>query len=203
MPVALMKQVVAGPAGAPAPGHGDEALVIAIAGGDRGALARLYDRHAAILLAIGQRILGSPRDAEDLLHDVFLEAWRRAGTYDPARGTVRTWLLVRLRARALDRQRAAGAAPVSMEGTDPLEERVAHREDPLLAVDRAAVHRALQTLSSEQRTVLELGYFQGLSSAEIAARTGTPVGTVKSRLALALGRLRARLDVGGAKGGAR
>ncbi len=181
---------------------GDATLVSAVAAGDRGALALLYDRYAPMLLAVGQRMLGGRREAEDLVHDVFLEAWRRASGYDPGRGSVRAWLLVRLRSRALDRHRARSAAPVSIDSIDELEERGAEGEDPALAPDRAAVRRALETLSSEQRVVLELGYFQGLSSSEIALRTGTPIGTVKSRVATALARLRAGLDPGGAKGGA-
>lgn len=185
------------------PDDGDQALITAIAEGDRGALARLYDRYASTLLAVAQKILGGRREAEDLVHDVFLEAWRRAADYDPARGTVRAWLLVRLRSRALDRQRAASGAPVSIDSIERLEERAAHGEDPTLAPDRAAVRRALETLSSEQRVVLELGYFQGLSSSEIATRTGTPIGTVKSRVATAIAKLRAGLNPGGTDGGAR
>jgi RNA polymerase sigma-70 factor (ECF subfamily) len=181
---------------------GDEALIAAIVSGDRGALARLYDRYAPTLLAVGKRMLGSRREAEDLVHDVFLESWRRAGDYNSARGTVKTWLLVRLRSRALDRHRAASGAPVSIDGGGRLEEHVAEGEDPALAPDRAAVRRALATLSDEQRTVLELGYFQGLSSSEIALREGLPIGTVKSRVATALAKLRAGLNPGSTEGGA-
>lgn len=186
-----------------APDDEDVALVTAMAAGDRAGVARLYDRYASTLLAVGQRMLGSRREAEDLVQDVFLEAWQRADSYDPARGTVRSWLLVRLRSRALDRHRAAQRAPVSPDGNGQIEERAAEAEDPTLAPDRAAVRRALETLSSEHRAVLELGYFEGLSSSEIALRTGAPIGTVKSRVATALARLRAGLDPDGAKGGAR
>jgi len=187
----------------PAPDDEDAALVTAMAAGDRAGLARLYDRYAPTLLAVGMRMLGGRREAEDLVHDVFLEAWRRADGYDRARGTVRAWLLVRLRSRALDRHRAALNAPVTLDGTGRLEERAAESEDPTLAPDRAAVRRALATLSSEQRTVLELGYFEGLSASEIAVRTGAPIGTVKSRVATALAKLRAGLNPDGAEGGAR
>ena len=93
----------------------DVALVRAMAGGDRRALAALYDRHASYLLALGLRILKNRGEAEDLLHDVFLEVWRSAGDYDLNRGRVRTWLVIRMRSRALDvvksaRVRAATAA---------------------------------------------------------------------------------------------
>lgn len=185
------------------PEEGDAALVAGIAEGDRVALARLYNRYAPTLLAVGQRMLGGPREAEDLVHDVFIEAWRRASSYDPRRGSVRAWLLVRLRSRALDRRRARSGQPISIDSVARLEERAAEGEDPALAPDRAAVRRALETLSIEQRAVLELGYFQGLSTSEIALRTGAPIGTVKSRLATALARLRAGLNPGGAERGAR
>lgn len=148
-------------------------------------------------------MLGGRREAEDLVHDVFLEAWRRADGYDPVRGTVRAWLLVRLRSRALDRHRAERREPASLDGVGRLDEQVADGEDPALAPDRAAVRRALQTLSREQRAILELSYFQGLSSSEIALHTGTPLGTVKSRMANALARLRAGLNPDGTEGGAR
>jgi RNA polymerase sigma-70 factor (ECF subfamily) len=183
-------------------GDGDEVLITAIVAGDRGALARLYDRYAPTLLAVGKRMLGNRREAEDLVHDVFLESWRRAGDYDPARGTVKTWLLVRLRSRALDRHRAASGAPISIDGSGRVDEPVAEGEDPALAPDRAAVRRALAALSDEQRTVLELGYFHGLSSSEIALREGLPIGTVKSRVATALAKLRAGLNPGSTEGGA-
>ncbi len=169
---------------------GDTALVTAAAAGDRHAFARLYDRYAPTLLAVGRRMLGGRREAEDLVHDVFLEAWRRADGYDPSRGSVRAWLLVRLRSRAMDRHRAASGGPMPI---DQLDERAAEGEDPALAPDRAAVRRALERLPSEQRAVLELGYFHGLSSSEIAVRTGAPIGTVKSRAATGLARLRAGL----------
>jgi RNA polymerase sigma-70 factor (ECF subfamily) len=186
-----------------APEDEDVALVIAMAAGDRAGLARLYDRHAPTLLAVGQRMLGGRREAEDLVHDVFIEAWRRADRYDPARGSVRAWLIVRLRSRALDRHRAALRSPASMDGGGRLDEQAAEGEDPALAPDRTAVRRALETLSSDQRVVLELSYFQGLSSSEIALQTGTPLGTVKSRMATALARLRAGLNPDGTEGGAR
>jgi RNA polymerase sigma-70 factor (ECF subfamily) len=142
-------------------------------------------------MAVGQRILGDRREAEDVLHDVFLEVWRAAADYDEERGSVRAWLVMRMRSRALDRRKAAGFARVV-----PLEERsdsTRAGDDPSVQPDRERVKRALAELPADQRQVLELGYFEGLSSTEIAARTDTPVGTVKSRVAAALGKLRAVL----------
>lgn len=170
----------------------DASLVAAMARGDRTALATLYDRYATLLLAVAARILGERREAEDLLHDVFLEVWRQSADYDGSRGSVRSWLLVRLRSRAIDRRKSVGATRVV--ATDP--ERLHDQqheptEDPLFGPDRLAVRRALAELPDEQRTVLELGYFEGLSSSEIAERISAPIGTVKSRVAAALAKLRA------------
>lgn len=173
----------------------DEALVQGMAAGQREALGQLYDRYAGLLFAAGQRILKNPKEAEDLLHDVFLEAWKTAQGYDPDRGSVRAWLLIRLRCRALDRCRAAHL--LRRRTSDLLEEEgpaLDHgQEDPALGPDRALVRQALLALPTEQRQVLELGYFEGLTSTEIAARIQVPVGTVKSRVATALTKLRTRL----------
>jgi RNA polymerase sigma-70 factor (ECF subfamily) len=173
----------------------DGDLVRKVANGDRSALGRLYDRFAPTLLAVGLRIVGEPREAEDLVHDVFLEAWRAAGDYDAARGSVRAWLLMRMRSRALDRRKAPRTSrQVSLE-PEALPEAPSTGEDPSLAPDRARVRQALSALPPEQRAVLELGYYEGLSSTEIAARVAVPVGTVKSRVAAGLAKLRAGLDI--------
>jgi RNA polymerase sigma-70 factor (ECF subfamily) len=172
----------------------DGSLVAAMANGDRVAFASLYDRYASLLLAVATRILGERREAEDLLHDVFLEVWRQAADFDEARGSVRAWLLVRLRSRAIDRKKSVAATRVVPVDPERLHEtRDLAAEDPALGPDRAAVRVALASLPEEQRTVLELGYFEGLSSSEIALRIDAPVGTVKSRVAAALGKLRAGL----------
>jgi RNA polymerase sigma-70 factor (ECF subfamily) len=174
---------------------GDVTLISGAAAGDRDCLAGLYDRYAPALLAIGRRILGDRREAEDLLHDVFIEVWRQAADYDESRGTVRAWLLMRMRSRALDRRKAAVFSKrADLPAPDQVADAVGDArsgEDPALAPDRDAVRRALAELPAEQRQVLELGYFEGLSSSEIAERVRAPIGTVKSRVAAALSKLRA------------
>ena len=173
---------------APAPDDEDVELVRAIVRGDRQALARLYDRYAPVLLALALRIIRDRREAEDLLHDVFLEVWRSAKDYDLSRGRVRTWLVIRMRSRALD---VAKSARVSRRSGDPeVLERMVADEDVDGAPDRSRVRVALGALVPEQRQVLELGYFEGLSCAQIATRVGIPIGTVKSRLAAGLSKLR-------------
>src|SRR4029078_4519068 len=128
----------------------DEVLVAAMAAGERAALATLYERHASLLLGLALRIVREKREAEDLLHDVFLEAWRSAKDFDPKRGRVRTWLAIRMRSRALDLQKSArlsrnaGDSGLSMLG----------EEGPTTSPDHARVRVALSELGSDQRTVL-------------------------------------------------
>jgi len=169
----------------------DVACVEEMARGSQEALGRLYDAHAPLLSSLIQRIVGDTDTAEDLVHDVFLEAWRRAADYDASRGSVRTWLALRARSRALDHLKSAGVAR-RVSVAEPREwERILGTGEPgVPAPDRARVRSALVALPEDQQHVLFLGYFQGLSSSEIAEHVGIPVGTVKSRVATALGRLR-------------
>lgn len=167
----------------------DEALVAAMAGGDRAALAALYERHAAVLLGLALRIVREKREAEDLLHDVFLEAWRSAKAFDPKRGRVRTWLAIRMRSRAIDHQKSARVSRNTGDGG--LELLVDDAEG--MSPDHARVRGALAQLGLEHRRVLELAYFEGLSCSEIAERVAIPIGTVKSRIAAGLDRLRTGL----------
>lgn len=169
----------------------DVSLILAIAGGAQEALASLYDRYASLMLAVALRVVRDRREAEDLLHDVFLELWRCAGDYDPRRGTVRAWLLLRTRCRAIDRRRSPRLSRAeSLDDGTWRPEPVAPGTDPAAAPDAERVRVALSTLPDEQRQVLELGYFDGLSSTEIATAVGVPVGTVKSRVAAARSKLR-------------
>ncbi len=177
----------------------DARLMRALAKGDQAALSALYDRYSPLLLALGQRVLQNRREAEDLLHDVFLEAWRSAKDYDPTRGSVRAWLSMRMRSRALDRVRAQGRSKVVLTHDGDGPERAATHEPEASGRDHEKVRKALASLPEEQRQVLELGYFHGLTSAEIAAEAKIPIGTVKSRVARGLAQLRAQLvEEGGA-----
>lgn len=165
----------------------DAALLARVAAGSREALADLYQRHAPVLLGLGMRLLSHRRDAEDTLHDVFLEAWRCAADYKPDRAPVRAWLMLRMRSRCLDRLRSADRRRgVSMDGTEDMEPAAAPEANP----ERMAVRAALDGLPSEQKRVLAMAYYQGCSAREIAERDGIPVGTVKSRTAAGLAKLR-------------
>jgi RNA polymerase sigma-70 factor (ECF subfamily) len=168
----------------------DSELALRMARGDRDALGILYERHAGRLLGVLLKILGERTEAEELLHDVFLEAFRHASEYSPARGTVSAWLALRARSRALDRRRSAPRArSVTLDAGD-LPERGDPAADPGRIHDQKRLGDAFSVLSAEEREVIFLGYFEGLSSSEMAERLGKPIGTVKSRTRSALEKLR-------------
>lgn len=205
MSVALSGAILHGRAVQSAREFEDDITVLRrVARGDQSALGLLYDRHASAMLALGLRILAEAREAEDLLHDVFLEAWRLAGDYDPDRGSVKTWLLVRMRSRCLDRLRSHAYARTSpLETMRPESETDADAADEhaVRSLDGTRVCRLLACLPEPQREVLVLGYFRDLSFQEIAAQLGIPLGTVKSRVSAAMGKLRSELSL--LKGGTR
>jgi RNA polymerase sigma-70 factor, ECF subfamily len=170
---------------------GDEepALMAAVAQGNRAALGALYDLHAPLLFGLARRMLGSAAAAEDLLHDVFVEVRLHAAEYTPDRGSVRAWLLVRTRSRALDR---LGRGARESRATERLsnEGQPTSVPSPAVSVDGARLRRLLVTLPADLVAVLDLTYFEGLSASQIGLRLGIPTGTVKSRLARALADLR-------------
>jgi RNA polymerase sigma-70 factor (ECF subfamily) len=159
--------------------------------GEKDALGALYDRHAGLMLAVGSRMLGNRREAEDVVHDVFVEIWRRSGDYDPSRASVKSWFLMRMRSRCLDRLKSPRRRHA--ESFDAGHEANASAAPQESAKDTSVLHDALMALPGDQRQVLILGYFEGLSSSEIAERMGIPIGTVKSRVAAAMRRLRSSL----------
>jgi RNA polymerase sigma-70 factor (ECF subfamily) len=166
----------------------DGVLVERAQRGDRIAFGCLYDRYSPVLLGVAVRFFRDGREADDLVHDVFLEAWQNIRQYDSAKGTIRTWLLLRLRSRALDRMGRAESRRTRSMGDD-----VEFIERPssqyVDSIDAIAVRRALDGLAPDVRSVLESTYFEGLTAKEIAERLAVPVGTVKSRLARGLSAL--------------
>jgi RNA polymerase sigma-70 factor (ECF subfamily) len=172
-----------------AAGHGashDADLLAAIARGDREALHRLYERYAGRVLGCALRVLGVRSEGEDVTQEVFVEIWRGAGSFDHGRGSAAGWILAIARHRALDRARQrrpealeAQAVQLADDGRSPLEDAESQEA-------RVRVQVALGELSAEQRAVIELGFYEGLSQAEIAERTGDPLGTVKSRVRAAM-----------------
>jgi len=154
----------------------------------RDALGQLYERHGAAVRAAARRITQDPTEAEDLVHDVFLEIWARAADYEPSRGSVRTWLLLRARSRSLDRRRRLSRRP-----GEELLPNVDQGASPPSA-EELSLRDAVTRLPEALRELLELGYYAGMSSTEMAAALAIPIGTVKSRVARALEELRAALD---------
>jgi len=164
----------------------DVELMRRSAQGDVEAFAQIYDRHAGSLLALSQRMHFARSEGQDLLHDVFLEAWQAVREYDPERASVRTWLLVRARSRALDRL-GRHAREESARKTLPPDNPVSPQRALTSHAERTiAVRQALDGLEPNVRATLELTYFEGLTAVEIAERMGVPLGTVKSRLARGL-----------------
>jgi RNA polymerase sigma-70 factor, ECF subfamily len=161
------------------------------------ALADLYDRHAPTLLALARRILGASSDAEEVLQEVFLHVWNHPGRYDAGRSSVSTWLVLITRSRAIDRLRNRKVVARVHEA--------AHQEDPaghaspegvesvFFRERRERVKSELDRLPPEQRQVLEMAFYEGLSQSEIAERGALPLGTVKTRTLLAMKKLRSAL----------
>ena len=168
-------------------------VVQRLAAGDRDAVAELYDRHAARVMGLAVRIVRNSSDAEEVVQEVFSQAWRTAPNYQPARGTVAGWLLMMARTRAIDRVRARQTRRDTGGEPDPdgLAADGAAVPDQLIASQEASrVREAMLALPVEQRTAIELAYFEGLTQSEIAERTQTPLGTVKTRIRAALTSLR-------------
>jgi RNA polymerase sigma-70 factor (ECF subfamily) len=155
-----------------------------MAEGDQGALGELYDRFAALANGIALRVLRDTAEAEDVVQEVFVQAWRQAARYDPGRGSPEAWLCTIARTRALDRlRRRAARREESDDGVVPGSSRPATEAG-------VAVRTALSGLPPEQRHALELAYWEGLTQTEIARKLGEPLGTVKTRIRSAMIRLR-------------
>jgi RNA polymerase sigma factor (sigma-70 family) len=172
----------------------DRDLLARVSGGDHAAFSELYRRYATSAFGLASRILGDQTMAEEALQEVFLSVWRRAGAFDPARGSVRSWLFAQIHHRAVDvvrreeAERRRSQATIEPEvAEDGMDEVI---EEGWLTARREHVRRALTSLSTEQRQMIELAYYGGLTQSEVAATTGVPLGTVKSRTLAAMRRLR-------------
>ena len=171
-------------------------LVGRIARGDAEALGELYDRYGRVAFGMLYRMLPSPEAAEEVSLDAFHAVWQRADSYKPERGPVRTWLLAICRNAAIDWRRTRGKraereVSINTAGELLAEGKVDERVVDALRAER--VREAVAALPAEQRDVLSLAFWGGYSQSEIAARTNTPLGTVKSRVRLGMTKLRERL----------
>jgi RNA polymerase sigma-70 factor, ECF subfamily len=176
-----------------------KALVARLAGGDEHALSRLYDNTNRIVYGLALRILGDPSSSEDVTMEVYLQVWRTAGSYDPERGTVLSWLVTLVRSRAIDCLRSRRARRAELEERVDV---VANLRDPgpgpelasVEGVRSRIVQQAMAQLSPDQREAIELAYFSGLSHTEVAVQTDLPLGTVKTRIRLGMLHLRKLLE---------
>lgn len=181
----------------PWPSLSDAELLEAIARGHQDALSELFDRFAGTLQGLATRILHNPEDAEEVLQEVFVHAWNHADRYDSSRSSVSTWLVMIARSRAIDRLRSR---KVSDRTTTELQrEKSSDHTSPegvanvLEEERRKRVREELRHLPPEQRQVLDLAFYGGMSQREIAQSTGIPLGTVKTRTLLAMKKLRKAL----------
>lgn len=167
-------------------------LLNAIKRRDEQALADLYDRYRVILFGLTMRILNSREEAEDVLQEVLLQVWRRAEDFDEQRGRPFTWLVTMTRSRAIDRLRVLGARQRLSESAarEATEETSDAALDAFKSEQREIVKGALAELTEDQRSTLLLAYFEGLTQSEIAAKLGTPLGTVKTRMRSGMIKLR-------------
>jgi len=166
--------------------------------GEDGALRAVYDRYAPAVLRVAQACLGNTADAEDVVQNAFVSAWRGRNTFDPGRGSMLAWLVAITRRRAFDLLRARGRQTQISQALHAIDTREGpqpgdHRVDAV--VDRLVVLDELAALPAEQQRVLLLAFYDDLTHQQIAAETGMPLGTVKSHLRRGMAKLRKRWEV--------
>lgn len=174
----------------------DKGLIEGLQRNDRDAVATAYDTYGGLAYALAVRVLGVSSDADDVVQESFLALWRQAPRLDPQRG-LRSYLMTIVHNKSVDRLRQKGRRPEAVLDEDaPF--KAPDSENPEVQAQKSSeadeVRAALAGLSEDQRKAIELTYFAGLTITDAAARLDVPVGTVKSRLRLALGHMRKRLD---------
>jgi len=174
----------------------DREAVARMIDGDQNGLAALYDRHGRFVYSLALRIVRDQADAEDVTQDVFVQVWRQADRFDPARGSVVGWMLTITRARAIDVLRRRGTRPASVGDVaafDTSDDTPGQDMQIAWAQRTREVRTALDSLPLLQRLAVELAFFDGLTHAQIAEQLDVPLGTVKTRVRHGLLRLRDRL----------
>ncbi|MBP3959734.1 sigma-70 family RNA polymerase sigma factor [Gemmata sp. G18] len=167
-----------------------------IAAGDPAAVPDCIARYGGLVWSLARRFLGNPSDAEDAVQDVFIELWKNAARYDPSRSSEPTYITMIARRRLIDRKRRTGRAPTAQTLADePAEPTVVARID--IEEEAAKAAAVLGELREDERRVIQLAVYQGLTHEAIAAATGLPVGTVKTHIRRGLIRVRERLTAGG------
>lgn len=175
----------------------DETLIRLIVHQRAEALSALYDRYSRLVYSLALNSVGDQATAEEITQDVFFRVWEKAGTYRLEQAKVSTWLTSITRYRAIDILRRRGSRPEqAWSGWDEsfIHQQPSHEDGPEeiaeLALDQQRVRLAIATLPADQQKALALAYFQGLTHAEISARLGEPLGTIKTRIRLAMQKLR-------------
>jgi len=182
------------------PGKRDRDLMARLHGGDEDAFRGLFHAYAPTAKALAQRVVRQSHLAEEIVQEAFMAVWKNPGAYESERGSVRSWLMGMVHHLAVDLVRREEAHRRRAEASIPqaLEEQADHADEVVqqlgLPEERRAVRDALAELPLEQRAVLEMMYFDGLSQSQIAERTGIPLGTVKSRTLLGMRRMRGVLE---------
>lgn len=185
----------------------DEQLMGAVKAGEQAALETLYQRHAPLLRTVIGRVLNNDADTEDLLQEAFVEVWKQSRHYCEEKGKVLGWMVTLARRRAIDRLRKNQAYSragdrLRVETERETEAPVPHRSDEAVVTAdiRETFTRLLSTLPPAQRDALHFAFYQGMSQREIAAHTGIPLGTIKTRLELAVRKMRtAVMALGGSQ----
>src|ERR1700691_635944 len=183
----------------PVGNRNDAEVIRRIRTGDRAAFLEFYDRYAPLLLSVAARILSDRREAEDVLQDVFTQIWHKSAGYDAALGTLSSWAVTLTRNKAIDRIRSSTRRrrlmeEIAISAEQTGEASAASANELLHGRERAQrIRAALAGLPAEQRQVIELAFFAGLSQSEIAARLEQPLGTVKARIRRGMLRLREQL----------
>ena len=178
----------------------DEALILAIAGGAVWAMEPLYQRYSRILYSMAYRMVSDHQIAEDLIQEAFLSVWRRAISYSPQSGAVRSWLISIVHHRTIDYLRSVRRRSVMKEATWEEVEQDDRAAVPDVwdeawqSIQSSQVRAALMDIPTEQRMVIELAYFQGWTHTEIAEGCLIPLGTVKARMRLGLKHLKRGLE---------
>ncbi len=166
----------------------DAVALRAVEQGDEDAILLLYDRYSWLILSVARHVLNDFAAGEEVVQDVFLNLWNHPSAFNPLRGTLRSWLIAVTRNRAIDYRRRRRNEVELHEGVTPTHQEQCYDVESAQLLDK--VKRVMQVMPAEQREVFDLAYFQGLTHTEISGKTGMPLGTVKSRLRLAMGLIR-------------
>jgi RNA polymerase sigma-70 factor (ECF subfamily) len=166
----------------------DATLLSAVRSGDEHAMAQLYERYSSIVYSVALRVLGDTGAAEDILQEVFMQLWRSPDAFDPSRGSLPGWLAVIARNRAIDSLRRRRPETDITEIVVSIDPDLANEAEWSRVLEK--IRSTLTSMPSPQRSALEMAFFDGLTHTEIAAKTGEPLGTIKTRIRSGLMTLR-------------